>query len=204
MPALAKGDERAFERLVDRHLGRLHAAATRLLNDRSEAEDVCQDVLLQAWRQAMQWQPGKARFGTWLHQVMLNGCRDRLRRRRPQSDLDPETLVDRQHGPERTLGEAQREQALQAALAQLPERQREAVILCHYGTMSQREAAASLDLSVDALESLLARARRQLRLQLSETTATEIGPVTVTSDMSDARNATGDVAQRHDSTGADR
>ena len=71
LPLLADGDERAFEQLVDRHLARLHAAATRLLNDRSEAEDVCQEVFLQAWRQAAQWQPGRARFATWLQQVML-------------------------------------------------------------------------------------------------------------------------------------
>jgi RNA polymerase sigma-70 factor (ECF subfamily) len=201
LPLLAEGDERAFEQLVDRHLSRLHAAATRLLNDRSEAEDVCQDVFLQAWRQASQWQPGRARFATWLHQVMLNGCRDRLRRRRPQSELDPDALVDRQHGPERTFDEAQREQALQAALAELPERQREAVILCHYGALSQREAAASLDLSVDALESLLARARRQLRLQLTESTATEIAPSAVANSKADPRAAAQEPAGRPDPTG---
>jgi RNA polymerase sigma-70 factor (ECF subfamily) len=167
LPGLAGGDERAFEQLVDRHLGRLHAAASRLLNDRSEAEDVCQDVFLQAWKHAIEWRPGRARFATWLHQVMLNACRDRLRRRRPQTEIDPATLIDPSHSPEQVFGNAQRETALQTALADLPERQREAVILCHYGDLSQAEAAASLGISVDALESLLARARRQLRLRLT-------------------------------------
>ncbi len=152
---------------MDRHLARLHAAASRLLNDRSEAEDVCQEVFLQAWKQAEKWRPGQARFGTWLHQVMLNACRDRLRRQRPQSELDPDTLTDRAHGPEQAFGEIEREQALQKALADLPERQREAVVLCHYGDLPQAEVAASLGLSVEALESLLARARRQLRLRLT-------------------------------------
>ena len=169
--AIAGGDESAARALVDRHLARLHALATRLLGDPTEAEDVCQDVFVRAWKQAPRWQPGRspgdARFGTWLHGVALNACRDRLRRRRPRSDTALDELGDAQPGPAQHFAAEDTARAVRAAIAALPERQREALVLCHYQELPQAEAAALLGVSVDAIESLLARARRTLRQSLA-------------------------------------
>jgi RNA polymerase sigma factor (sigma-70 family) len=169
--AIAGGDGPACRALVDRYLPRLHALATRLLGDMAEAEDACQDVFVQAWKQAPRWRPGRwrgdARFGTWLHGVTLNACRDRLRRRRPQADAVLEEIGDDTPGPAQRLASEDTARAVRAAIAGLPERQREALVLCHYQELPQAEAAALLGVSVEALESLLARARRNLRQSLA-------------------------------------
>ena len=165
--AIADGDEAACRQLVDRHLVRLHALATRLLGDAAEAEDVGQDVFVQAWKVAPDWRPGNARFSTWLHGVALNACRDRLRRRRPQSDLGLETIGDTAPGPSQQVAADETSRAVRAAIDALPERQREALVLCHFQGLAQAEAAGLLGVSVDALASLLARARRALRQSLA-------------------------------------
>jgi len=166
--AIAGGDEAACRQLVDRHLVRLHALATRLLGDAAEAEDVCQDVFVQAWKIAPRWRAGDARFSTWLHGVALNACRDRLRRRRPQTDMALDMIGDDAPGPSQRIASDDTARAVRTAIEALPERQREALVLCHFQELPQAEAAALLDVSLDALESLLARARRSLRQSLAQ------------------------------------
>lgn len=171
MSAAGRGEPRACAQLVDRHLGRVHRLATRLLDDASEAEDVAQELFLRLWQAAPNWRRGEARVSTWIHTVTLNLCRDRLRRRRPQLRID-ETVehllpADESAQPEHRLQSDQREQQLRAAIQALPERQREALLLFHFEGLDQAECAAALDVSVDALESLLARARRALKQRCS-------------------------------------
>ena len=164
----AAGDEPAFAHLVDRHLPRLHALAWRALGSTAEAEEVTQETLLRAWRQLPEWRPGQARFSTWLHRVALNLVNDRLRARREQVPIEDAELVSRAPGPEREASDTQRAARVRAALQALPERQRDAMLLCHFEELGNIEAAAALDVSVEALESLLSRARRALRLTLSD------------------------------------
>jgi|APFre7841882724_1041349.scaffolds.fasta_scaffold13026_4 RNA polymerase sigma-70 factor (ECF subfamily) len=172
LPAVAAGDARACSTLVDRHAGRVHGLASRLLGDAAEADDVSQEVFLAAWKHAGRWRPGgSARFSTWLTRVTLNACRDRLRSRRPTAPVEVLELLPGDAGPERRTLDAERVMRVRAAVAELPPRQREALVLCHYQGLRQDEAAAAMELSVDALESLLARARRALRLRLGGETA---------------------------------
>lgn len=167
LPAVAAGDARACAMLVDRHAGRVHALASRLLGDAAEADDVSQEVFIAAWKQAGRWRgDGRARFSTWLTQVTLNACRDRLRARRPTAPVELLEAMPGDIGPEHRTLDAERATRVRAALAELPPRQREALVLCHYQGLRQDEAAAAMELSVEALESLLARARRTLRTRL--------------------------------------
>lgn len=138
-----------------------------MLDDHGEAEDVCQDVFMRLWQQAPRWQTGRALLATWLYRVMLNACHDRLRKRRPQVALDEQLRSDEAE-PERVHKLVERQRQLRQALEQLPPRQREALALCHDAELSQIEAAAAMEISETALESLLARARRGLRAQLLE------------------------------------
>ena len=163
---IAAGDAQACRLLVERHLPALHATAVRLLGDRSEAEDVCQDTFLAAWKAASDWQPGRARFRSWLLRVAVNACHDRTRRRRPQEPEALDLLPSDAPGPEQSVHRSQRDARVAAALQALPERQRAAIVLCHYQGCRQDEAAGILGVSVEALESLLARGRRQLRTLL--------------------------------------
>lgn len=164
---IARGDVRGCGLLLDRHLTRLHALATRMLGNAADADEVCQDTFVRAWQQAPHWRPGAARFSTWLHQVAMNLCRDRLRVRRESLPLDAVAEAVDGDTPERLQGRADRAAQVRAALRALPERQREAVLLCHYQGMGNIEAAQVMELSVEALESLLGRGRRALRLALA-------------------------------------
>jgi RNA polymerase sigma-70 factor (ECF subfamily) len=171
LAAAGRGEPRACAQLVDRHLGRVHRLAARLLEDASEAEDVAQELFLRLWQAAPAWRSGGARVSTWIHTVTLNLCRDRLRRRRPHVPLDDamaNTLAgDESARPEVALQADQREASLRQAIRDLPERQREALLLFHHEGLDQAECAAALGVGVDALESLLARARRALKLRFA-------------------------------------
>lgn len=160
---IASGDSSACGLLVDRHLPRLHALATRMLGSAADADEVCQDAFVRAWRQAPDWKPGAARFSSWLHQVVLNLSRDRLRSRRESVPLEQLPEGAHEDTPEQAQGELDRSLMIRRAMQQLPARQRAALLLCHFQGLTNIEAAAALALSVDALESLLARARRGLR-----------------------------------------
>ncbi len=164
---VGRGEPGALRMLVSAKLPRILGLATRMLRDTSEAEDVAQEAFIRVWRNAGAWQPGRAWFDTWLHTVVLNLCRDRLRRRREVSgDALPEA-TDPALDAEEKLIEAERGRAVALAIAALPDRQREAILLVHYQDLSGTEAAAALDVSVEALESLLARGRRTLRARLA-------------------------------------
>jgi RNA polymerase sigma-70 factor (ECF subfamily) len=164
---IGRGEPSATRTLVAAKLPRILGLASRMLRDRAEAEDVAQEALVRVWRNLGAWRPERARFDTWLHAIVLNLCRDRLRRRR---ELTLERLpepVDTTSSVEADLLEAERGQRVARAIAALPERQREAILLVHYQDLSGAEAAAALEISVEALESLLARARRTLRDRLA-------------------------------------
>ena len=165
---VGQGDPAAIQAMVARKLPRMLALAQRMLGDAAEAEDVAQDAMLRAWKQAPRWVPGQARFDTWLHRVGLNLCYDRLRRRREVSTETPPDRPDEGPAPDRGLIAADVGGRVNAALALLPERQREALVLCHYQELTNIEAAALMEVSVDALESLLSRGRRALRRALAD------------------------------------
>jgi RNA polymerase sigma-70 factor (ECF subfamily) len=163
---VARGDAAAVRALLARKLPRILALARRMLTDAAEAEDVAQEVFLRTWRQAPRWRSGAARLDTWMHRVALNLCYDRLRRRRETPTADPPEQVDPGPAPDRGLQAAEVGAQVERALAALPHRQREAIVLCHYQELGNIEAAGLMGVSVDALESLLGRARRSLRAAL--------------------------------------
>ncbi len=158
-------DREAFAVLVERHLDAIHAFTHRLTRNADDAADLTQETFLRVWKNARSWRPERARFSTWLHRIARNLSVDAHRRRREVGDVEPDTLPSDAPGPEEAPANAELRRALERGLAGLPERQRTALLLCHRG-MSNRDAAAVLQISVDALESLLARARRTLRVEL--------------------------------------
>lgn len=160
---IAQGDSAAVRLLVRAKLPRVLGLATRLIRDRAEAEDIAQEVFVRVWAHAGGWEPGRARFDTWLHTVTLNLCRDRLRKR-----IDTPTAIlpesaDPAPSAEEHLIEASRQRSVAEAIHALPERQREAIVLAHYQGLSNPAVAEAMATSVEAVESLLARARRTLR-----------------------------------------
>lgn len=162
----AAGDQSAARALTERHAPRVFALARRMLGEAAEAEDVAQETMLRLWRIAPDWED-RAAVGTWLYRVASNLCIDRLRKRRPLSPGPVPEVEDEAPGALRGLEARDRAAALEAALGALPERQRLAIVLRHFEDRSNPEIAAVLELSVEAVESLLARGRRALAAALS-------------------------------------
>ena len=129
---------------------------------------MAQETFVRAWKQARAWRPGAAKFDTWMHRVALNLCYDRLRRRREAPTDTPPEVVDDGPAPDRGLQAMETGERVAAAMGALPDRQREAIVLCHYQELSNIEAAALMGVSVEALESLLSRGRRALRAALAD------------------------------------
>ncbi len=155
--------DRAAARSLTLRLGPLaYRVALRMLGDRAEAEDLAQEALLRLWKIAPEWRTGEAKVSTWLYRVVTNLATDRLRRRRGVGlDEAPEVADGAASALERMI-DADRAQALQLALAQLPARQRQAVVLRHLEGLSNPEIAAAMEIGVEAVESLTARGKRAL------------------------------------------
>jgi len=161
--AVANGDATAARILIERLAPRLLSHATRVLSDRAEAEDVVQETLIRLWKVAPEWRQGEAKVSTWCFRVLVNLCTDKLRARKPVVDIDAiaEPAADLQSVVEQMTDVARRE-ALDTALAALPDRQRQAVVLRHIEERSNPEIAEIMDIGVEAVESLVARGKRAL------------------------------------------
>lgn len=167
--SFANGDTSAAAELMARFAPRVLAQATRVLRDPVEAEDVTQEAFLRLWRIAPDWQQGQAALSTWLYRVTSNLALDRLRSRHrtgPAADELPEQVDDAPAVEERLQASA-RQAALDTALAALPERQAQAVALRHLEGLANPEIAAIMDISTEAVESLVARGKRALAAALS-------------------------------------
>ncbi|WP_295073336.1 RNA polymerase sigma factor [Tabrizicola sp.] len=166
MVLYANGDRHAALALTQRVTPRVLAYAARLLGgDRAEAEDVAQETMLRLWRVAPDWRQGETKVTTWAYRVATNLCIDRQRsrgRKRQMALDDAPEVADDAVGVEGRLQDAGRMAALEAALAELPERQRQAVVLRHLEGMTNPEIAAIMEIGVEAVESLTARGKRSL------------------------------------------
>lgn len=163
----ANGDRAAAQALTLRLTPRALGFAARMLGDRAEAEDVTQEAMLRLWKIAPEWRQGEAQVATWLYRVVRNLCTDRLRKKRGVGlDEIAEPLDDSPSAVEVMLNEG-RAVALKQALAALPERQREAVVLRHIDGLSNPEIAEILEITTEAVESLTARGKRSLTAMLA-------------------------------------
>ncbi len=165
--AFGNGDRAAAQALTMRLTPKMLGYAGRFLKDRAEAEDVAQEAMLRLWKIAPDWRQGEAQVSTWLYRVVTNLCTDRLRKKRGKGLDEIAEPEDGRPSQEAVMMQRQRVDALQAALDDLPERQREAVVLRHIEGLGNPEIAEILDISVEAVESLTARGKRALAKALA-------------------------------------
>ena len=174
MELIGSGDDRALEQLVERHQRLVIGTVGRMLGAGSDAEDIAQQVFVRVWKNAKRYEP-RAKFTTWLLKITRNLVFNELRRRsrHPQVPLQSESEEEErplkdEHAiaPDASLLEHELQEAVDAAIANLPETQHMAVILRRYEELSYEEIAESLDQSVSAVKSLLFRARTELRQSL--------------------------------------
>lgn len=168
MAMIARGDRAAARELMQRRLPRVLGMAQRMLNDAMEAEDIAQETFLRVWKAADRWESGRAQVSTWIGRIAINLCYDRLRKRREILSDDPPDRPDTTPDQEVMLTRSETGNRVADAVAQLPERQRRALELVHFQELSNIRAAEIMEVSVDALESLLARGRRKLKSILLE------------------------------------
>lgn len=167
------GDDCAFEELMRRHKRPVLNFIYRLIGDATEAEDLALDVFVRAYRAltAGRYRLGGAEFSTWLFQIARNAALDHLRRqRRHPTEVLPEG--DESAAPGKTASQeiAARETGAQiaAAIAELPEDQRTAIVLAEYEDRSQHEIASIMKTSEKSVEARLYRARQYLRRRLAK------------------------------------
>jgi RNA polymerase sigma-70 factor, ECF subfamily len=161
------GNTAAFGILVARHLPAMLAVARRMLRDDAEAEDVAQEAMLRLWKSSARLDISMHGARPWLRRVVSNLCIDKVRAGRNTTVVDdvPEQPIaaDQDVSLERRQSSARVDSALKA----LPERQRLALVLFHYEGMSQIEIGDAMNISDEAVESLLSRARRTLKAALA-------------------------------------
>lgn len=161
--AAAEGDAAAFRSLVDRHLSGVLAVARRMLRDEAEAEDVAQEALLRLWRSADGIEVGPHGVKPWLRRVVSNLCVDRMRSGKRLTVVEEVPERAEPASQQAQLEADEVSQRVDAALKELPDRQRMALTLFHYEGLSQIEVGRIMGISDEAVESLLARARRNLK-----------------------------------------
>lgn len=173
-----QGDGGAFTELVEKYKQPVLNLAFRTLRDRTEAEDLAQNVFVQVWKAAPRYEP-TAKFSTWLFTIARNLCLNEIRRRtrhpaesldQTRDDADDQPLYqveDKRVAPAtEVLLRGELVEKVDAALAVLPENQRTALLLCRQEELSYEEIAAVLGCSLSATKSLIHRARETLKLKL--------------------------------------
>ena len=178
MLRVKRGDDAAFAELVDKYKQPVMNLVYRILHDATEAEDLAQNVFIQVHKSAHRYQV-TARFSTWLFTIARNLCLNEIRRRsrHPADSLEGahnenEDQPARQYEDHKTFLPTENmlhqelEQKIEMALAELPETQRTAILLCRRDEMSYEEIAVVIGCSLSATKSLIHRGRETLKLKL--------------------------------------
>jgi RNA polymerase sigma-70 factor, ECF subfamily len=171
--AFQSGDIPAFDQLVRRWDRKIQGVIYRLVGNHDEARDLSQEAFLKAYR-ALGTFKQEARFSSWLYQIAINATRDRLRRRRRRTDLSLDDVEERGESSLRDgapsaldlIESNDLSRAVAAAMAALPEEQREVVILKEYQGLTFPEIAETLDVPLSTVKTRLYRGLGQLRIRL--------------------------------------
>lgn len=170
MAATARGEEAAFRLLVQRWEGQVKAFLIHMLGSVEEAEDLAQDTFVQVFNKAGGYHP-EGRFQSWLFRIAGNYARSRLRRRKILGwvSFNPD-VHDRFGGstdPGRELEAADNAALVRVAVARLPERQKQALVLHRFQGLKYKEVAEAMNTTVPGVESLIQRAMAGLKIELA-------------------------------------
>ena len=171
MISVAQGDQAAFGILVRRHVDALYTYANRLVRSASQAEDLVQEAWLAAWQHAHRFNPRKAKLTTWLHRILHNKFIDVIRKNQIIYDDDVVAAAASPYNADDVQENRQEIALLNELITQLPQDQKSAITLTHVQGFSNREVAQILSMKLRAAESLLARARRNLKTAYSQHTS---------------------------------
>lgn len=167
MVLIQAGNHQAFSALVRRHTQKFFNLAFRSLHNEADAQDIVQSCFLKLWQNPNMYSPNKkAQFTTWFYRVVLNACEDLRRKNKVRAYQDIDEMADiygTEGSQESDMVVNEDQIALEKAIADLPDRQKDALNLVVYQEMKQKEAAETMGVGVKALESLLSRAKATLK-----------------------------------------
>jgi RNA polymerase sigma-70 factor, ECF subfamily len=167
LSASARGNQKAFRHLVSRHFASVYRMAWRMMGSSAEAEDVAQEAFVKLWQKPGQLREGQA-LKAWLMRVASNAAIDRMRRKGYGLAELPDDLADARAPQGHHNAAATAQARIDGAVAALPDRQRLALTLVYFEGLGNIAAADVMEISVEAIESLLARAKRSLRQGLAD------------------------------------
>ena len=161
------GDLAAFEELVRRHQRGLFSYLYRMCRNSSDAEEIAQAAMVKAWEKLAGFR-GASSFKTWLYRIGTNLCFNLRTRRKPTEELCETMAAPDSERPDAAFRQKMREEAVRKALDCLPDDQRAALVLSVYQDMSYKEIAETIGKTVRAVDSLLFRAKTNVRKALAE------------------------------------
>ena len=168
---VARGDEKAFEQLVNKYEQAVFSTIYRYIGNRDDVEDLAQEIFLKVWRNAKKFK-GKSKFSTWLYRIVVNHCIN-YQRKHKRKHVSLDELTDKGITPESMKvtpdwEQKRRVELVRNAVSELPERQRMALVLSQFEGRSYREVAEIMKVSLSAVESLIFRGRSSLREKLAD------------------------------------
>ena len=176
LPAVSDGDVAAFEQLYDRHAPILYALLLRMLASPEDAQEVLQEAFVKAWNDASRYDPGRGSELAWLISITRSRGIDRIRSRKVRGEREKDAArdnsirsaaVDGMAAVESVVaGEEQR--AVRAALAEIPEAQRQALELAYFDGLSQSEIAGKLGVPLGTIKTRMQLGMRKMRERLRE------------------------------------
>jgi RNA polymerase sigma-70 factor, ECF subfamily len=171
---LTTGDAGAFKLLYEQNGAGIYRVCLRFLNNQAEAEDAVQEIFIKAYQSIALFR-GQAKLSTWLYRIAVNYCLNQQRKNRWRSWLTLEFLDDRHstsveidENPQQRLESDETERIVQKAIQALPERQRMALVLCHYEQKSYLEISELMNCSLSAVESCVHHAKKNLSISLKK------------------------------------
>lgn len=167
--AAASGDRDCFTVLAKRYTGMMYAVAFRMTGSGPMAEDVVQESLVRLWTKAASWDKDKgASVKTWLYRITSNMAVDLIRKNKGGVYEVPECLADDKMTADKKIQQKEKAIIVRESVMALPDRQREALVLCYYEGLSNAEAANIMKTTVKAVEGLLVRARKAVYADLKK------------------------------------
>jgi RNA polymerase sigma-70 factor (ECF subfamily) len=166
---VALGDENAFEQLVKKYQHAVFNTIYRYIGNYEDVEDIAQEVFIKIWQKAKSFKR-KSKFSTWLYRIVVNQCLN-YRSKHKQKLVSLDEMTEKEQIPDSLIVEVDHEQRKKAeivkkAVNELPEKQRIALVLSKYEEKSYKEIAEIMGVSLSAVESLIFRAKQNLKKQL--------------------------------------
>jgi len=165
----ASGNDAAFEKIVEKYKKLILNVAFRYLKEKSQAEDAAQEVFVKIYNSAENYKP-KAKLSTWIYRIAVNHCfniiRDTKKHKTVSINSVNEIPNSKEAGPQASMEQTEMGDTIKNAVNALPKRQQTAVILSKYEKLAYKEIAAIMNISVSAVDSLLQRAKENLKIHL--------------------------------------